>query len=411
MNKKGFISTTLVYTFLILFLFLMLGIMHAYSEKNKFLDVIDNKIDLRLSTPTTYGKTVLEAILNKYQAEGSKNIDYSKNSDGYYYTDSNLYQDMNAITNGLYYTQIYNDEEGNKVHMTNDDRIIYFFRGNTEQNYVEFANLCWKVYRTNEDESARLVLYGKYNTDGCAIDTSILPLTAYNTNADDNRYIGYMYGNSSSSYDVTHNNINDSKIKVSLDTWYQENLLNTQYEKYLSDQIFCNERKASASKIFNEITYDSNATQTNNTLYESFKRNATGGNSGTTLSSKNSTPSYKCTLENDRFTKTSTLGNKKLNYPIGTLTADEIIISGTTFETSNSSYFLNYGLDKSIWTMTPGTFTSPFAYGITMTNAGKLMLTEVNTENYVLPVISLKSNAVISSGEGTKELPYRIKVD
>ena len=45
MNKKGFISMTLVYTFLVLFLFLMLSVMHAYSEKNKFLDTIDDKID------------------------------------------------------------------------------------------------------------------------------------------------------------------------------------------------------------------------------------------------------------------------------------------------------------------------------------------------------------------------------
>ena len=58
MNKKGFISMTLVYTFLVLFLFLMLGVLHAYSEKNKFLQAIDDKIDLRFTTPTNYGKTI-----------------------------------------------------------------------------------------------------------------------------------------------------------------------------------------------------------------------------------------------------------------------------------------------------------------------------------------------------------------
>ena len=43
-SKEGFISMTLVYTFLILFLFLMLGIMAAYAQKNKFLKAIDEKI-------------------------------------------------------------------------------------------------------------------------------------------------------------------------------------------------------------------------------------------------------------------------------------------------------------------------------------------------------------------------------
>ena len=37
MKKQGFVSMTLVYTFLVLFLFLMLAVLNAYTQQNKFL--------------------------------------------------------------------------------------------------------------------------------------------------------------------------------------------------------------------------------------------------------------------------------------------------------------------------------------------------------------------------------------
>ena len=50
-NKNGFVSMTLVYTFLILFLFLMLSVLNSYSFKNKYLEAIDDKIkdDINIS--------------------------------------------------------------------------------------------------------------------------------------------------------------------------------------------------------------------------------------------------------------------------------------------------------------------------------------------------------------------------
>ena len=51
MKKNGFVSMTLVYTFLILFLFLMLAVLNAYTQQNKYLETIDSKIDLTINTP------------------------------------------------------------------------------------------------------------------------------------------------------------------------------------------------------------------------------------------------------------------------------------------------------------------------------------------------------------------------
>ena len=50
-NKNGFISVTLVYTFLILFLFVMLAILKTYSRNNKILTTFSERInnDLKVS--------------------------------------------------------------------------------------------------------------------------------------------------------------------------------------------------------------------------------------------------------------------------------------------------------------------------------------------------------------------------
>ncbi len=409
MNKKGFISMTLVYTFLILFLFLMLSVMHAYSEKNKFLDTIDDKIDLRLTTPTNYGITILQALLNKYEAEESGIIDYSKNSEGSYYSNGSLVQNISATSNGFYFTQVVDDEDNNKIHMTEDDKTLYFFRGVAEQNYIEFANYCWRIFRTNENEGARLVLYGNYSEgSGCTLNESILPQAAYNLVSNNNAYVGYMYGSNSTDYNITHANINNSSIKSALDTWYENKLLDTKYEKYIDDNIFCNDREIGQGGSFNGLTYYMNGTGTSNTIYQSFRRNATGGKEGTSISMSSAYPVFICSKQEDKFTKSNTKGNTKLTYPIGTLTADELVISGTSFKTGNSSFFLNYGLN--IWTMTPSTFTSGVARAISMQLTGELVEAPVTSIYYVLPVISLKNTTLISAGDGTKINPFRVKV-
>ena len=54
MKKQGFVSMTLVYTFLVLFLFLMLAVLNAYTQQNKFLQAIDEHINVSVTTPNKY---------------------------------------------------------------------------------------------------------------------------------------------------------------------------------------------------------------------------------------------------------------------------------------------------------------------------------------------------------------------
>lgn len=54
MKKNGFVSMTLVYTFLILFLFLMLAVLNAYSQQNRYRNAIEENINLTINTQYEY---------------------------------------------------------------------------------------------------------------------------------------------------------------------------------------------------------------------------------------------------------------------------------------------------------------------------------------------------------------------
>ncbi len=64
-----------------------------------------------------------------------------------------------------------------------------------------------------------------------------------------------MYGTpSSSTYQKTHANINDSTLKKYIDSWYEKNIKNTEYEQYIADDLFCNDRSLSIDHNGNGVS-------------------------------------------------------------------------------------------------------------------------------------------------------------
>ena len=97
-NKNGFISMTLVYTFLILFLFVMLAILKTYSRNNKVLTTFSERInnDLRTSNEQKsklYYRILIDNLsypdsVSSTNVSRSNGIDFSKpasstNGEGY----------------------------------------------------------------------------------------------------------------------------------------------------------------------------------------------------------------------------------------------------------------------------------------------------------------------------------------
>ena len=270
----------------------------------------------------------------------------------------------------------------------------------TEQatwNVIGEKDIYWRIIRTNADGSVRLLYSGTSpNTRKGYIGTS-----AYNTSYDDPMYVGYMYG-TSGSLESNRTNENSSTIKTYIDNWYQSSLL-TNYDKYISrEAIYCNDRSV-GSEIYS----------TSSKFYYA---------SDIRLYSDNPTPTYNCSDTNDMFTTSdSTVGNKKLTYPIGLMTADEVAYAGgvayTTLESPYAWYYTN-AKGESItgsnwwWTMAPrgwhGSLSGVWSvFG--SVNPGVLYGDSRVGDLYAArPSVSLKSCNLISKGDGRASNPYEI---
>ena len=279
-------------------------------------------------------------------------------------------------------------EDGtNGIYSAEDDLgTSYYFRGNVTNNYVKFANKYWRIIRINGDGTIRMIYAGTsahangYN-DSSANDMSI-GTSAFNSSNNDNTYVGYMFGTKgASTYANTHSNTTDSTIKTELDSWYETNIVNTGNEKYIADAIYCNDRSLSSGTGIG----------TKKTTYTAQTRISNGQ------------PTLKCANDNDKFTKSTTIGNGKLTKMIGLITSDEVMYAGEKYGVTNKEYYLYSG--KYYWTMTPYSYSIGVARAGSVNGYGSLSYFRVNDNFPVRPVVSLKSDA-ISGESGTAESPF-----
>ena len=310
---------------------------------------------------------------------------------------------------GLYYTSDLSKTEGGQR--------VYYYRGAVTDNYVQFAGFCWKIVRTNEDGSVKLMYWGPKNGESCSTTASMpssLTGKAFNTSFNDNRYVGYMYGTSCNDYSSCHTNTTDSTIKGLIDTWYDTNIAN-EYRSKIANTIYCNDRTMGNSGTIDSTSYGTLGYGTNNTLYAAARRLGTGGPTGTTLSSANASPQYNCPNdERDGFTLkvasggTEGYGNNALDYPVGLLTADEISYAGGAYGSGYNTFFLYTGSDY--WTMSPFNLVRSYTRGWLVSSGGSFGGNSVSgTSPGAFPVISINSSALVSSGDGHASTPYIIQ--
>ena len=286
----------------------------------------------------------------KDNADTTTQIDFSKTSE----------QDN---TNGIYMTT--DTDSGNPV---------YYYRGNVD-NHLIFANYCWRIVRTTETGGVKLIYDGVPSNGQCNNTESATTIgnSAFNTNYNDAKYVGYMYG--SSIDDTTYTD--DSTIKAAIDDWYQNNM--TDYTSQLEDTVFCNDRSYTTSDSY----------------FGAYTRLDT-----------NKTPTLKCQNTKDKFTVDTSNGNGALTYPVGLITADEMAYAGGVYHTSNSSFYLYTGQDY--WTLSPLAFTADTASEFRLTYAGGLMWRNVYPSVGLRPSVSLQPGIMVTSGSGTSTDPFVI---
>ena len=239
----------------------------------------------------------------------------------------------------------------------------------------DIKQLAWK---DNHDEIVKNNLYSCLNND-CNI---VYKIVAYQS---DTIMKVQPISYSSNNLIGTLANKNDSPIKKALDNWYKYNLIN--YNTHIYNNTYCNDRS---------IGFGSGYLISQNTAYGAYER----------LYS-NSLPSLKCIQDTDKFSTTNE--NAKLDYPISLITADEVAYAGGVTDKENKKFYLYNG--KNSYTISPSYFDSywTLSHMFTLDLNGSLEIRKNLSNVYLIrPVINLKSDVTISSGDGTADAPYKI---
>ena len=385
---------------------------HAYKLTVTYKEMnVDQSTDMDKTFSAKVNIVDLRASADKINPYST-----NKNALNYQIINSALEGGTNRTTYGsevTTFTSVSGENERVLNTAPDDYGTSYYYYGAVTDNYVSFANKLWRIVRINGDGSIRLVL------DDVAKDSSGSAIkTAFNTNKNDNAYVGYMYGIvGSTTYDDTHKNINDSTIKTKVDKWYEDNL-KTNYANYLSDTLFCNDKTLASNGIGGVDTQLGYGTNT--TFYASTERlqYSTGTTDITT-----SKPTFKCaesaTNDYSRFTvdvATLSNGNKtngNLKYPIGLLTADEVSFAGAykASQTNKSYYLYNPSVTSRWWLSSLSDYNGSSAREWSV-NGSDGYINGFNVGNPFCafrPSINLKAETLKSTGDGTKANPYVVQ--
>ena len=287
----------------------------------------------------------------------------------------------------------------------------YYFRGAVTNNYVEFANKCWRIVRVGGDGSVKLILHndnkaGAANPCDAANNSASAAFarysdttytSAFNTNYNDNAYVGFMYGTpGSGTYQATHANTNNSTILTNLEAWYTNNLKT--YESVIDDTVWCNDKTNVTDTSYNPWDY-SNVTGlgygTNVTYYGATQRLV-----GTSGSAGGTGPSLKCNGE-----------LSKINSKVGLIIADELALAGYAFGLENTTTYLQENATDTYWWS-----LSPYSFDGGDARVWRVRGGNGDFGNYyvsgaigVRPSISLKSTTNVT-GEGTSSSPFIISM-
>ncbi len=358
--------------------------------------------------------TLVEKILEDNVLKGTRtNFDSvlpTGADDGSYNESKDAESGLYVENNTLFTEDTNNDGQGEEV---------YYFAGNVTNNWVKFANLYWRIIRSNEDGSLRLLYAGTSTT---ATDAYATSGKSFNSNSTDPMYVGLKYG-TSGTLKSNRTNDNPSTILGSEDDettlygWYKSKIYDgsdgtNSYDDYVSKTaIYCNDRAVGHG------TYDTGSTTF---VYAAYTRLNT-----------NKRPSFKCGVNAsgnviegtqnvaDKFSGSNE--SAKLIYPVGLMTADEIVFAGGKYGTNNSSayYYRNANGGSSTgtyrwWTASPSDkyiIHAEVSYVYGSRYSGRLNASSVDDSCAVRPVVSLKSCVLVSDGNGSSGSPYTFSID
>ena len=331
----------------------------------------------------------------------------------------NNFDAWNELTNSNYVTDgLYSIED--------EDGVSYYFRGNVENNNVQFGQytkdyyvyryddmdfltldscqyynsscretnrilkynagtpMYWRIVRVNGDGSLRLI-YNGTSTSATGQDL-LIGNGVYNQSRNEPKYTGYTY-------DRDTNEI-DSTVKRDIEIWYNEVFVETTYDNKIINGRFCND--SSGYKLTSEYGIQTYG----NPYYIFASHDRLDQANGTTAYGKPNIPTLKCPTTTESYG-----GSYRLK--VGLITADELVLSGMVPDMGayDDSYLtikkFNY------LSMTPADFRTSGAYVWRV--LATLYPYYVNYNYGIRPVINVATdNGFAPGGDGSAQNPYVI---
>ncbi len=308
------------------------------------------------------------------------------------------------------------DNSGKMYSGTDNDGTTYYFRGVVNDNWVRYGmtydkkSIWWRIIRINGDGTIRLIYAGTTTlnsnippgTTGTGTQITVGGASTFCYGTSDcqyknNKYVGYQYADSN-----VHGKLENSYVADRVNEWFRLNLedeWNNGNGEIDKDAGFCADRNIATG----HSEYTGNGIGTSKTVYMPADRfRTTNSNAWKTTQA----PIFTCTNHEDLFTYTkATKGTQSLTYPVGLITADEVVYAGGFGGKDNNSYYLY--TSSSYWTMSPASYDSR-ADEFQLYYSGTLNLDGVNSSKGVRPVINLKADTIFT-GDGKSESPFVVQ--
>ena len=300
-----------------------------------------------------YTTTMASNLVGKYAVWGTSTPTTSntQNQSSIYKISNNV----SDITSTIKYADVKSEQKSTEKELsitTDDYGMSFYYRGGVEDNYINFAGMCFRIVRIEGDGSIKIILEDR------------------NAECDSSSYTGNWSDGNRIEYEKLGVSLND--FQTSLETKLENGKT---LGDYLKKDGWC---------------YNDNIAFTDNNGYQYYD-------------------DYKRIFTNKKL---SLMCTGKYNYMyVGTLTADEVVYAGATYS-SNGKFYL---LKGSGWWLFSLAFYFDDGSRDSGDHAfvfdGSLDMSVVNYSGYYArPVISLKASTIIKSGNGTKTKPYTVRL-
>ena len=376
---------------------------------------------LTLVNPTVatskYTTSMASSLVGKYAVWGTSTPTTSntQNQSSIYKISTNV----SDITSTIKYATINSNKLTTKstekeLSSTPDDYgTSYYYRGGVEDNYVNFAGMCWRAVRIVGDESVKLILEDQDSTCASSDGNWNIPTSTGGTTKVVN--FGYTQyaantltasdGTNNSSAKYIMNYLNGGTNNTSSMAYAFKNFQTGPLANYL-------DKLKSGDWCLNDKAY---ATSSDNTTpltsTEIFDKQIKGTSSyydsDVRLKGKTTKePTLKCNGTNmNKFADNT-------DMYVGTLTADEIVYAGGKVNTNNLDYYLINDYQKSnglnLWSLSPFSFSGNYDFAFRLSYYGDLGFNSVDSDISFRPAVTLKYSVQITGGNGTKANAYTI---